>query len=67
MKFHRNLPQWERALRVVFGLALVIAALTRFESPLLAGALIAAGLTAIGTGLFAFCPVCSIAGRRPLP
>ncbi|MBX9663677.1 DUF2892 domain-containing protein [Novosphingobium sp.] len=67
MKFGRNLPQWERALRVTFGLVLVIAALARFESPLLVGALIATGLTAIVTGLFAFCPVCAVAGRRPQP
>ncbi len=67
MKLSRNLPQWERALRVTFGLALVIAALTRFESPLVVGGLIAAGLTAIASGLLAFCPVCSVAGRGPLP
>ena len=63
MFYVKNVPTWERALRVVLGLIAVYAGFA-----LLGGmwgtvvALSAAGIVA--SGLFGFCPMCAMVGRR---
>lgn len=63
MFYVKNVPTWERVLRVVTGLMVAAAALA-----LLGGmwgtvlALSAAGIVA--SGLFGFCPMCAMVGRR---
>jgi len=63
MFYVKNVPSWERVLRVVLGLIVAVAALA-----LLGGvwgtvlALSAAGIVA--SGLFGFCPMCAMVGRR---
>lgn len=63
MFYVKNVPGWERVLRVVVGLAVVYAGLV-----LLGGvwgtvvALSAAGIVA--SGLIGFCPMCAMVGRR---
>jgi len=59
----KNVPGWERALRLVLGAAAAGFALYTFAGPtgwLLAGS--AAGIAV--TGLVGFCPMCAMAGRR---
>jgi hypothetical protein len=63
MFYVKNVPTWERVLRVVLGLIAVYAGFA-----LLGGmwgtvvALSAAGIVA--SGLFGFCPMCAMVGRR---
>ena len=63
MFYVKNVPTWERVLRVVTGLMVAAAALA-----LLGGmwgtvlALSAAGIVAYG--LFGFFPICAMVGRR---
>jgi Protein of unknown function (DUF2892) len=68
MLYAKNLPRWEQALRVVLGLALLLAAFkwitgSVFGVPFswLAGA---TGAIMIGTGFVGFCPMCAMVGRR---
>lgn len=64
MFYAKNLPAWERTLRVVVGLAgLVYAALNLGTSPLAVGVGVTAATLAI-TGLFGFCPMCAMVGRK---
>jgi hypothetical protein len=63
MFYVKNVPTWERMLRVVAGLAVVAWSLSA-----LAGlwgtvaALSAAGI--VLSGLFGFCPACAMVGRK---
>ena len=61
----RNLPAWERWLRGVLALAAITAGVMLWGKP---GAilLLATGCMVVLTGLFGFCPVCAVAGRRRL-
>ena len=59
----KNVPGWERALRLVLGGGAAAFALYSFPGPmgwLLAGS--AAGIAV--TGLVGFCPMCAMVGRR---
>lgn len=68
----RNLPNWERALRVLAGLGLVGAALGAVGGlgVLTAGPLkfvaLASAATLILTAFVGFCPACALVGRRYL-
>jgi hypothetical protein len=64
MFYMKNVPHWERALRVVLGLlGLGFAAFNWGVSGLATGAGIM-GATLALTGLFGFCPMCALVGRK---
>jgi hypothetical protein len=58
MFYRKNLPGWERAMRVVGGAGMIACG-----TPI--GYLIAAaGVVTAMTGFFGFCPMCAMVGRR---
>jgi len=62
----RNLPTWERALRILAGAAIgaaVAGGLTTGAVTLLA---LATGATLVLTAFVGFCPACAMVGRRYL-
>jgi hypothetical protein len=67
MLYVKNVPGWERAVRVVAGLAMIGCGLFGLKG-LPVGYLIAAvgGFTLL-TGFVGFCPMCAMAGRRRDP
>ncbi|MBI5323145.1 DUF2892 domain-containing protein [Bradyrhizobium sp.] len=66
MFYRKNLPGWERAIRVIAGLALI--AWGWLGSPAMPpGFAIAAGVAVILTGFFGFCPMCAMVGRKLPP
>ncbi len=59
----KNIPSWERGLRLAAGAGLIAAGV--FTDPLAwKTALIFGGAIAILTALIGFCPACALAGRR---
>jgi hypothetical protein len=65
MLYVKNVPGWERALRIVMGLAgLAVAAMNWGSAPLAVGAGLMGAMLAL-TGLFGFCPMCAMVGRKP--
>lgn len=60
----RNLPVWERALRVVSALALIAIGLSGWLTSTLLLGVWAIALTLAVTGLFGFCPACALVGRK---
>ena len=61
--FVKNLPAWERALRIAVALAGALLALATLAAPwswLAASAAASFGIT----GVVGFCPACALAGRR---
>jgi hypothetical protein len=61
--FVKNVPNGERAVRVVLSLAATAAALLLLRAPW--SWLVAASSAGFGlTGVVGFCPACALAGRR---
>lgn len=64
MFYVKNIPGWERGLRVAMGvLALVLVALNWGASSLVVGGAIIGFMLAM-TGLVGFCPMCAMLGRK---
>lgn len=64
MFYAKNVPNWERMLRIVMGvMALVFAAMHWGSSGLAVCAGIMGAMLAM-TGLFGFCPMCAMVGRK---
>ncbi len=64
MLYVKNLPAWERAVRVVAGSAMIACGLLGLPGMLIGYLVAASGGVTILTGFFGFCPMCAIAGRR---
>ena len=65
MFYTKNVPRWERAGRVLAGVAMILSGLFGLKG-LPVGNLIAfSGVITALTGFFGFCPLCAMAGRRP--
>ena len=65
MRFKRNVPGWERLVRIAAGLGLIVAVAV---VPLAGVAGWAIGLGGGGlvlSSLLGFCPACALMGRRP--
>jgi hypothetical protein len=63
MFYVKNVPNWERVLRVIAGLAAIYLGLAVLGG--MWGAVVAASAAGIvGSGLFGFCPMCALVGRR---
>jgi len=59
----KNLPVWERILRVVVGVVLVGLTLSGIVGTW-GIAIISAAVVLLLTGFIGFCPACALAGRR---
>lgn len=62
----RNVPVWERGLRVAAGVAGAGLAFAFAAAPLGMWAGMTAGLTFAVTGLVGYCPMCAMVGRKPM-
>ena len=64
MLFNRNIPSWERALRIIAGIAMAAAGFVWFSASLLGWGIAGSGIILLATGFTGYCPACAIAGRR---
>jgi DUF2892 family protein len=64
MLYRKNLPGWERGLRVILGAIMIGYGLVGLAAAPLGYLIAAAGAVAIITGFFGFCPMCAMIGRR---
>lgn len=63
MFYAKNVPGWERVVRVILGVVVVALALTLLKGALgVVVAIAAAGI--VVSGLVGFCPACALVGRR---
>lgn len=63
MFYVKNVPAWERVLRIVMGLMALGFAAMSWGSPLAMGAGVMGAMLS-KTGLFGFCPMCAMVGRK---
>ena len=64
MFYQKNLPLWERGVRVMMGLAMAAAGVLGLHGGLAGYGLAAAGAMAAATGFIGFCPACAMVGRK---
>ena len=65
MFYPKNVPNWERAIRIVFGIVLIALPLLQQSFGLIGAiVLIASGILAIATGFVGWCPACALVGRK---
>ena len=63
MFYMKNVPMWERVVRVIAGMAVAVFAIAFWMGPL--GIIVAvAALGIVVSGLVGFCPACAMVGRR---
>ena len=65
MLYVKNVPAWERAVRVVAGLAMIGCGLLGLKGLAIGYLIAAVGAFTLLTGFVGFCPMCAMAGRRP--
>jgi hypothetical protein len=63
MFYLKNLPLWERLLRLAAGIVLAVYAYKSFAGSW-AWVVVAVAVVLVLTGLIGFCPACALAGRR---
>lgn len=66
MLYVKNVPGWERALRVLAGMASLAYAAINWGVSGLAVAMGVMGAVLAMSGLMGYCPLCAMAGRRPV-
>jgi hypothetical protein len=64
MFYIKNIPGWERALRIFMGMAALAFAVLNWNVSGLAVAMGVMGAMLAMTGLFGFCPMCAMVGRK---
>ncbi len=63
MIYVKNLPLWERSLRI--GVGTVVAAYALLSvGGVMGWVILSGGVGTALTGIFGFCPACALAGRR---
>lgn len=60
----RNLPGWERLVRLMLAAGLAVAVFYLVPAGLLRLAGYASGAMLAGTAVFGFCPACALVGRK---
>lgn len=64
MFYVKNVPVWERWLRVMMGFALLVAPIAYLGWGTLGIVLGIMGAMGVMTGLVGYCPMCALAGRK---
>ncbi len=64
MFYPKNVPNWERIIRVALGVGLVAFALVGENTPVRIGLLLFSAAFVIVTGFVGFCPMCALVGRK---
>jgi hypothetical protein len=64
MLYVKNLRTWESVARILIGGALVTFGLLAIKSLVLGRVMVVVGSVGLVTGLFGFCPMCAMIGRK---
>ena len=64
MLYQKNLPGWQRALRVLGAMAMIAVGLAGPVGAALGWLLVASGAFVALTGFVGFCPACAMVGRK---
>ena len=66
MWYRKNVGGWERTARLIGGALMLICGVVVLHASPLGLLLSGAGVVALVTGVFGYCPACAVAGREPM-
>ncbi len=64
MLYPKNVPNWERFIRIALGIVLVAIAVFGANPPLQIGILLFTAAFVVVTGFVGWCPACALIGRK---
>jgi hypothetical protein len=64
MFYIKNVPVWERVLRITIGLGLVLYVLLGQPAMFISGLSLFSAAFVVLTGFFGWCPMCALVGRK---
>lgn len=64
MFYTKNVPGWERVVRSIGGIAMIVGGLMGMPGTLTGKLLAMGGLMVVATGFVGFCPACAMLGRK---
>lgn len=64
MFYVKNVPAFERILRIMLGAAMIALGFWMAKGPMITALVAGSGLIAALTGFFGFCPMCAMVGRK---
>ncbi|MGA9658066.1 MAG: DUF2892 domain-containing protein [Asticcacaulis sp.] len=64
MFYAKNLPGLERLIRIMMGIGVAVAGLWFFQAQIMGYIIAGMGIMLAMTGMFGFCPMCAMAGRK---
>ena len=64
MFYAKNLPGWERVVRIIGGIGMIGYGLIGLSGTMPGYLIAGSGAVAIATGFFGFCPMCAMVGRK---
>jgi hypothetical protein len=64
MWYTKNVSGWERAVRVIAGVAMIACGLLGLKGTSIGYLVAISGVVTLLTGFVGFCPMCALAGRR---
>jgi hypothetical protein len=62
--YRKNVPGWERLVRVVAGIAMIVCGMLAFPGTPIGYLIACAGVVTLITGFVGYCPACAVAGRK---
>jgi uncharacterized membrane protein len=62
--YAKNVPNWERTLRVIMGVMALVFAVMNWGTSMAAVAAGVVGAVLAITGMIGFCPMCAMVGRK---
>ena len=65
MWYQKNLPGWERGVRLLAGAAMIPCGLLGLKGMPIGYLIACVGVVTAVTGFVGYCPACALAGRRP--
>ena len=64
MFYTKNVPVWERTLRIILGLGLTLYVILGQPSMLISAISLASAVFIVVTGFVGWCPMCALVGRK---
>ena len=64
MLYRKNLPSWERFVRILAGIVMIVCGLAGLKGVRIGYLIACGGMFTLVTGFVGYCPACAVAGRK---
>ena len=64
MLYRKNVPSWERLVRIIAGIFMIVCGLVGLKGMPVGYLIACVGMVTLVTGFVGYCPACAVAGRK---